>query len=199
MSSHSILFRFADRSSADAAFDTLHELDYEPVRRKDAAGCTLQIQIDRRDLTSALEIAQAHGGSLVDSRLAAEQTREFHKIGSERESELDPFEIEFLPEFEQGRGPRRAFINKYGVVIGDHLYESPESPLQQWDEEVEPSIMSGDQWVHPFKDIGFRTDENRDYFEQGIPPRKGQFMHPTQDAAYRSSGKEDDEAPEREK
>lgn len=95
------------------------------------------------------------------------------------ESELDPFEIEFLPEFEPGRGPREPFVNEHGVVIGDHDYESPQSPLEQWTKETDPFVMAGDQWVHPYKDIGFRTRENRDLFERGITPFAGTFMHPT--------------------
>jgi len=107
----------------------------------------------------------------------------FKRLSKDR-SELDPYEIDFLPEFEEGRGPREPFVNEFGVVIGDHIYESPESPLEQWDENTDPSVMSGDQWVHPFKDIGFRTEENRDLFEKGILPQAGRFMHPDKDVAY---------------
>lgn len=102
-------------------------------------------------------------------------------------AELDPFEINFLPEFQQGRGPREVFVNEHGVVIGDHEYESPESPLNQWSTETDPEIMSGDQWVHPYKDIGFYTEENRDYFEKGISPQAGIFMHPSIDVAYEAN------------
>ncbi|WP_276356699.1 DUF3905 domain-containing protein [Cohnella caldifontis] len=93
---------------------------------------------------------------------------------------LDPFEIEFKPEFRGNRGPQEPFVNDYGVVIGDHDYASPGSPLERWSEDTDPSIMSGDQWVHPYKDIGFRTRENRDLFERGIRPQAGTFMHPQQ-------------------
>jgi hypothetical protein len=98
--------------------------------------------------------------------------------------ELDPFEIDFLPEFREGRGPRGPFVNSQGVVIGDHDYESEHSPLEQWSRDTDPAVMAGDEWVHPFKDIGFHTKENRDYFERGIPPRGGIFMHPDKDVAY---------------
>ncbi|PYI50711.1 DUF3905 domain-containing protein [Paenibacillus flagellatus] len=114
---------------------------------------------------------------------------------------LDPFEIDFLPQFTEGRGPREPFVNEFGVTIGDHEYESPQSPLSQWSEETDPFVMAGDQWVHPFKDIGFRTEENRDYFEKGIFPsaQGGRFMHPDKDVAYEESlesadGEERDEA-----
>lgn len=100
--------------------------------------------------------------------------------------ELDPYEIDFLPEFERGRGPRAAFVNEHGVLIGDHEYESPNSPLQQWSTETDPAVMAGDEWVHPFKDIGFQSEENRQFFEQGILPSSpgSKFMHPDKDVAY---------------
>jgi hypothetical protein len=98
--------------------------------------------------------------------------------------DLDPFEINFLPQFENNRGPRQPFVNEHGVLIGDHDYESPRSPLMQWDKNTDPSIMAGDEWVHPYKDIGFHTAENRDYFEKAIPPQSGIFMHPDKDVAY---------------
>jgi len=99
---------------------------------------------------------------------------------------LDPFEINFLPQFREGRGPRKPFVNEFGVTIGDHIYESPESPLSQWTKDTDPMVMTGDRWVHPFKDIGFQTAENRDYFEKGISPaaQGGRFMHPDKNAAY---------------
>jgi hypothetical protein len=97
---------------------------------------------------------------------------------------LDPFEIEFLPQFRQGDEPEAPFVNSQGVVIGDHDYESPNSPLENWDRSTDPAVMAGDEWVHPYKDIGFHTKENRDYFEQGIPPQGGTFMHPDKDVAY---------------
>lgn len=98
--------------------------------------------------------------------------------------EPDPFEINFLPEFREGRGPQEPFINEYGVLIGDHMYASPHSPLEQWTEETDPEIMSGDIWVHPYKDIGFHSAENKDYFEKGILPGSAHFMHPHQDVAF---------------
>lgn len=114
------------------------------------------------------------------------------------QSNIDPFEIDFLPQFEQGRGPREAFVNEHGVVIGDHEYESDNSPLEQWTAETDPEVMAGDEWVHPYKDIGFQSAENRDYFEKGIVPQGGIFTHPDKDVSYEpgesSSTKTKDEA-----
>jgi hypothetical protein len=78
---------------------------------------------------------------------------------------LDPYEIEFKPEFRGNRGPEKPFVNAYGVVIGDHEYASPHSPLENWSRETDPSVMAGAQWVHPYRDIGFRTRDNRLLFE----------------------------------
>lgn len=100
--------------------------------------------------------------------------------------ELDPFEIEFRQEFRQGRGPKEVFINEHGVLIGDHVYESDNSPLNRWSKDTDPSVMSGDEWVHPYKDVGFQTSENRDLFEQAIPPQGHPFQHPDKDVAYKS-------------
>ena len=112
---------------------------------------------------------------------------------------LDPYEIEFLPAFREGRGPREPFVNEYGVVIGDHMDQSEHSPLEHWSTETDPAVMAGDQWVHPFKDIGFLTSENRDWFERGIPPEQGTFFHPEEDVASGAeqpdrSGREQSEA-----
>jgi hypothetical protein len=104
--------------------------------------------------------------------------------GKQEDSKLDPFEINFLPQFQEDRGPREPFVNKHDVLIGDHEYESAHSPLQNWDKNTDPFVMAGDEWVHPFKDIGFHTAENRDYFEKGIPPKSGTFLHPDKDVAY---------------
>jgi len=117
-------------------------------------------------------------------------------IASLGDPSLDPFEIEFRPEHRKGRGPRGAFVNEHGVVIGDHDYESPQSPLEQWSEETDPAVMAGDEWVHPYKDIGFHTEENRDYFENNVPPKGGIYMHPTIDVAYPHNLEDDTDAPD---
>ncbi len=108
-------------------------------------------------------------------------------------TDLDPYEINFLPEFRKAKGPEKPFMNKHGVVIGDHEYESDNSPLHNWSKDTDPFIMAGDQWVHPFKDIGFHTEANRNYFERGIPPKGGIFMHPSKDVAYEVNLNQPDE------
>lgn len=92
---------------------------------------------------------------------------------------LDPFEIGFRRDFRDNPGPRNPFVNGYGVVIGDHDYDSPHSPLAQWSRDTDPAVMAGETWVHPYRDIGFRTPENRNLFENGVLPPHDRFLHPT--------------------
>lgn len=121
---------------------------------------------------------------MSDPTPEANPSRPFDAADHSEEQIPDPFEINFLPRFTEGRGPRDAFVNKHGVCIGDHDYASPQSPLENWSKDTNPFVMAGDEWVHPFKDIGFHTAENRDYFEKGISPQGGIFMHPDKDVAY---------------
>lgn len=68
MSSAPIFFEFDQERDALLALDTLEELGYEPTIQTGEAKPTLHIHVDNEDLTSALEIAQAHGGRLVEKR-----------------------------------------------------------------------------------------------------------------------------------
>lgn len=58
-----IMFDFPDERSAINAFSLLQELGYDPVMQDHD---TLHIHVIHEDLTSALEIAQLHGGALVE-------------------------------------------------------------------------------------------------------------------------------------
>jgi len=58
-----ILFDFEDSTSADQAFSLLQELGYDPMLHHPTR---LHIHVVGEDLTSALEIVQAHGGTLVE-------------------------------------------------------------------------------------------------------------------------------------
>lgn len=95
-----------------------------------------------------------------------------------------PHQID-APDYKQAnREMQPPFINEFGVVIGDSFYDSPESPLNQWSTETDPSVMAGDRWVHPTNDIGWNTPENRDILE-GIRPKGQPFMHPTIDVSHK--------------
>ncbi|WP_066252368.1 DUF3905 domain-containing protein [Neobacillus drentensis] len=75
------------------------------------------------------------------------------------------------------------FENKHGVIIGDSIYSSPNSPLETWTKDTDPSIMAGDEWVHPTNDIGWNTSENRELLEKKKKPQAYPFMHPTKDVS----------------
>lgn len=98
-------------------------------------------------------------------------------------NETMPHQIN-APSFE-GTGIKMEppFVNKYGVVIGDSLYASDNSPLENWSTDTDPSIMSGDEWVHPTNDIGWNTTENRELLESKKKPQGVPFMHPTIDVS----------------
>ncbi|WP_240647415.1 hypothetical protein [Paenibacillus nanensis] len=57
------MFDFSDNRSAELARNLLQELGYDPVMHNDTR---MHIHVDGNDLTSALEIAQSHGGQLVE-------------------------------------------------------------------------------------------------------------------------------------
>lgn len=64
MSQHAaIMFDFSDNRSAELAREMLQELGYDPVVHNETR---MHIHVDGVDLTSALEIAQSHGGQLVE-------------------------------------------------------------------------------------------------------------------------------------
>jgi hypothetical protein len=67
MSDSPLTFEFDETRSAYLALDTLHELGYRPDMADGAAKPTLHIHVERQDITSALEIAQAYGGRLIDT------------------------------------------------------------------------------------------------------------------------------------
>lgn len=75
------------------------------------------------------------------------------------------------------------FVNKHGVTIGDSLYASENSPLENWSKDTDPEIMTGDEWVHPTNDIGWNTTENRELLESKKKPQASPFMHPTKDVS----------------
>ncbi|MBP2239902.1 hypothetical protein J2Z40_000455 [Cytobacillus eiseniae] len=92
-----------------------------------------------------------------------------------------PHQIE-APSFKHtGIKMEPPFKNSHGVIIGDSFYASKQSPLENWSDETDPSIMAGDEWVHPTNDIGWNTPENKELLESKKPPKAVPFMHPTKD------------------
>ncbi|KIY21697.1 DUF3905 domain-containing protein [Mesobacillus subterraneus] len=110
---------------------------------------------------------------------------------AKKDQELEPLDIDETfphqinaPSFKETGMKRKApFTNKHGVIIGDSLYASETSPLENWSEETDPAIMAGDEWIHPTNDIGWNTAENRELLEKMRKPQGYPFMHPTKDVS----------------
>lgn len=60
-----IFFEFDQTRDALLALDTLEELGYKP-ELLEGERATLHIHLDEQEITSAIEIAQSHGGRLVE-------------------------------------------------------------------------------------------------------------------------------------
>lgn len=70
MSLAPIYFQFIDKKSALLAVDTLQEIGFRAgmlEQRHPEHKPTIHVMVDHADLTSALEVAQAHGGELRES------------------------------------------------------------------------------------------------------------------------------------
>ena len=80
-----------------------------------------------------------------------------------------------------GMNMKSPFVNKHGVIIGDSLYASENSPLETWTADTDPAIMAGDEWIHPTNDIGWNTTMNHELLESKRNPQAFPFMHPTKD------------------
>ncbi|MDR4886935.1 DUF3905 domain-containing protein [Fredinandcohnia sp. QZ13] len=112
------------------------------------------------------------------------EKKQSEEIESPIMDETMPHQIS-APSFkETGIKMQEPFVNEHGVVIGDSLYNSPNSPLNNWSDETDPEIMAGDEWVHPTNDIGWNTTENRELLESKKQPKGVPFMHPSKDTSY---------------
>ena len=108
-----------------------------------------------------------------------------------KDRELKPLDIEETlphqinaPSFKDtGIEMKAPFKNEHGIIIGDSLYASENSPLENWTDETDPAVMAGDEWVHPTNDIGWNTSENRELLEEKRKPQAYPFMHPTKDVS----------------
>jgi hypothetical protein len=74
-----IHFQFDEQSSAKLALDTLEELGYRVKLHQSGEHPILHLILDEGDLTSALEIAQAHGGTLIEHQDAPSEAETFNK------------------------------------------------------------------------------------------------------------------------
>jgi hypothetical protein len=72
-----IFFEFNQERDALLALDTLEELGYSPSLLTHFVKPTLHIHVEDQDLTSALEICEAHGGQLVEKSNSSAETEAF--------------------------------------------------------------------------------------------------------------------------
>ncbi len=56
-------------------------------------------------------------------------------------------------------------------------------PLRHWSVDVDPAVMSGDQWVDEDHDFGHTAIENKEMEKGHVPGAR--FMHPMHDTSYR--------------
>ncbi|GKS11111.1 hypothetical protein YDYSY3_21110 [Paenibacillus chitinolyticus] len=71
MSDTPIFFEFTQERDMRLAYDTLFELGYRPGVSASEGKPTLHIHVEGQDLASAMQIAQAHAGELIDAPPAA--------------------------------------------------------------------------------------------------------------------------------
>ncbi|MBJ8094170.1 MULTISPECIES: DUF3905 domain-containing protein [Bacillus] len=89
-----------------------------------------------------------------------------------------PHQMNF-PSFKgTGKQMQQPFINQYDVVIGDSKYDSTNSPLNNWSDEVDPAVMAGEEWIHPTNDIGWISEENQELLKNEVDNKNDAFMHP---------------------
>ncbi|MFD6506871.1 DUF3905 domain-containing protein [Bacillus sp. NPDC060175] len=89
-----------------------------------------------------------------------------------------PHQMNF-PSFKgTGKQMQQPFINEYDVVIGDSKYDSTNSPLNNWSDEIDPAIMAGEEWIHPTNDIGWISEENQELLKNEVDNKNDAFMHP---------------------
>ncbi|MFS0840521.1 hypothetical protein [Paenibacillus sp. 1P03SA] len=72
MSDTPIFFEFPQERDMRLAYDTLFELGYRPGVSASEGKPALHIHVEGQDLASAMQIAQAHAGELIDAPPAAE-------------------------------------------------------------------------------------------------------------------------------
>lgn len=67
------------------------------------------------------------------------------------------------------------------------------TPLDNWSRDIDPAIMSGDQWVDNQNDPGTVRRENQRLLSGDVPSPLAPFMHPTHDVTYGLDVPPDDE------
>jgi hypothetical protein len=79
MSGAPLFFQFDQEQSAHLALETLNELGYHVHQVEGDSRPTISVVLESSDLTSALEIAQAHGGTILERPPYSEQASLFEQ------------------------------------------------------------------------------------------------------------------------
>ncbi|UOF92135.1 DUF3905 domain-containing protein [Fodinisporobacter ferrooxydans] len=58
------------------------------------------------------------------------------------------------------------------------------TPLDYWSTDIDPAILSGDQWVDDQRDPGFQRRENQALADGDTSMLMAPFMHPVHDVTY---------------
>ncbi|MGO4887796.1 hypothetical protein ACJ2A9_08565 [Anaerobacillus sp. MEB173] len=65
---------------------------------------------------------------------------------------------------------------------------NPKTPLDSWNKNIDPAMMSGDYWVEeensPLEQMDWFEGEDCEVAEEKMNPPKSIFMHPTQNVSY---------------
>lgn len=65
---------------------------------------------------------------------------------------------------------------------------NPKTPLDNWDETIDPALMSGDHWVReentPLEIEGIANSKECEAVEDKMRPPGSHFMHPTMNVSY---------------
>ena len=67
-----------------------------------------------------------------------------------------------------------------------------DTPLDNWSRDIDPAIMSGDQWVDNDHDPGTTRRENLELLNGMRNPVMAPFMHPTHDTSWGNEHDEED-------
>ncbi|WP_175576460.1 DUF3905 domain-containing protein [Alkalihalobacterium alkalinitrilicum] len=69
---------------------------------------------------------------------------------------------------------------------------NPKTPLDHWDENIDPAQMSGDHWVQeenaPLENKGIVDSSECEVVEEKMIPPASMFMHPSINVSYGNDG-----------
>jgi hypothetical protein len=127
MDSAPIFFEFDQEKDALLALDTLEELGYKPLLQQgEASKPLLHIHVDEQDLTSALEIAQAHGGRLVDRKESNVSEADVFAMAYDMEGSAIRIPAHIINEdWAEGYAESKAYQNNDGIPTHEEAMFDP--------------------------------------------------------------------------